>query len=94
MILGKAAGEIPSRSNDDVGLGDVPGGIPPAGGGAPALAAGRQCARRLTWIDKNGQQIASAGETAEFDSTSLASLTAGNVAPTDGLAKLISEREF
>ena len=28
------------------------------------------------------------------DSTSLASLTAGNVAATDGLAKLIGEREF
>jgi predicted regulator of Ras-like GTPase activity (Roadblock/LC7/MglB family) len=45
-------------------------------------------------IDKNGQQIAAAGETADFDSTSLASLTAGNVAATDGLAKLIGEREF
>lgn len=45
-------------------------------------------------IDKNGQQIAAAGETEEFDATSLASLTAGNVAATDGLAKLIGEREF
>ncbi|HEY4565253.1 MAG TPA: roadblock/LC7 domain-containing protein [Thermoanaerobaculia bacterium] len=45
-------------------------------------------------IDKNGQQIASAGETEQFDTTSLASLTAGNVAATDGLAKLIGEREF
>ena len=36
-------------------------------------------------IDKNGQQIASAGEVENFDSTSLASLTAGNVAATDGL---------
>jgi predicted regulator of Ras-like GTPase activity (Roadblock/LC7/MglB family) len=45
-------------------------------------------------IDKNGQHIAAAGETEEFDSTSLASLTAGNVAATDGLAKLIGEREF
>lgn len=45
-------------------------------------------------IDKNGQQIASAGEVEQFDSTSLASLTAGNVAATDGLAKLIGEREF
>ena len=45
-------------------------------------------------IDKNGQQIASAGETSTFDTTSLASLTAGNVAATDGLAKLIGEREF
>ena len=45
-------------------------------------------------IDKNGQQIASAGEIEQFDTTSLASLTAGNVAATDGLAKLIGEREF
>ncbi len=45
-------------------------------------------------IDKNGQQIASAGDTSQFDTTSLASLTAGNVAATDGLAKLIGEREF
>ena len=45
-------------------------------------------------IDKNGQNIAAAGETEGFDSTSLASLTAGNVAATDGLAKLIGEREF
>jgi len=45
-------------------------------------------------IDKNGQQIAAAGEVEQFDTTSLASLTAGNVAATDGLAKLIGEREF
>ncbi|MGB5880386.1 MAG: roadblock/LC7 domain-containing protein, partial [Thermoanaerobaculia bacterium] len=45
-------------------------------------------------IDKNGQQIAAAGDVEDFDSTSLASLTAGNVAATDGLAKLIGEREF
>lgn len=51
-------------------------------------------ARAVFLIDKNGQQIAAAGETGEFDTTSLASLTAGNVAATDGLAKLIGEREF
>ena len=45
-------------------------------------------------IDKNGQQIAGAGEIEQVDSTSLASLTAGNVAATDGLAKLIGEKEF
>jgi predicted regulator of Ras-like GTPase activity (Roadblock/LC7/MglB family) len=45
-------------------------------------------------IDKTGQQIAAAGDVAQFDTTSLASLTAGNVAATDGLAKLIGEREF
>ena len=51
-------------------------------------------AKAVFLIDKNGQNIAAAGETEEFDATSLASLTAGNVAATDGLAKLIGEREF
>ena len=45
-------------------------------------------------VDKNGQQIAGAGEVNSVDTTSLASLTAGNVAATDGLAKLIGEKEF
>ncbi|MCB0309000.1 MAG: roadblock/LC7 domain-containing protein [Bdellovibrionales bacterium] len=45
-------------------------------------------------VDKNGQLIASAGETAGIDSTSLASLTAGNIAATSGLAKLLGENEF
>jgi predicted regulator of Ras-like GTPase activity (Roadblock/LC7/MglB family) len=45
-------------------------------------------------VDKNGQQIAATGETQDIDATSLASLTAGNVAATDGLAKLIGEKEF
>ncbi len=51
-------------------------------------------AKAVFLIDRNGQQIAAAGETEQFDVTSLASLTAGNVAATDGLAKLIGEREF
>lgn len=51
-------------------------------------------AKAVFLIDKNGQQMAAAGETSHFDTTSLASLTAGNVAATDGLAKLIGEREF
>ncbi len=51
-------------------------------------------ARAIFLIDRTGQQIASAGEIDQFDTTSLASLTAGNVAATDGLAKLIGEREF
>jgi predicted regulator of Ras-like GTPase activity (Roadblock/LC7/MglB family) len=50
--------------------------------------------RAVFLIDRNGQQIASAGDVEQFDTTSLASLTAGNVAATDGLAKLIGEREF
>lgn len=45
-------------------------------------------------VDKNGQQIAAAGDIHSIDATSLASLTAGNVAATDGLAKLIGEKEF
>lgn len=45
-------------------------------------------------VDKNGQQIAAHGDMAGVDATSLASLTAGNVAATDGLAKLIGEKEF
>ena len=51
-------------------------------------------AKAVFLIDKNGQQIAAAGDIEQFDTTSLASLTAGNVAATDGLAKLIGEREF
>jgi len=45
-------------------------------------------------VDKNGQLIASAGDTSNIDTTSLASLTAGNIAATGGLAKLIGEKEF
>ena len=45
-------------------------------------------------VDKNGQQIAASGDVRSIDATSLASLTAGNVAATDGLAKLIGEKEF
>ncbi len=45
-------------------------------------------------VDKNGQLMASAGQTENLDTTSLASLTAGNIAATGGLAKLIGEKEF
>jgi len=45
-------------------------------------------------VDKNGQLITGVGETERFDTTSLASLTAGNIAATGGLAKLIGEKEF
>ncbi|HEX4824851.1 MAG TPA: roadblock/LC7 domain-containing protein [Candidatus Polarisedimenticolaceae bacterium] len=51
-------------------------------------------ARFVFLIDKNGQQLASAGDVSALDPTSLASLAAGNVAATDGLAKLLGEREF
>jgi predicted regulator of Ras-like GTPase activity (Roadblock/LC7/MglB family) len=45
-------------------------------------------------IDKNGQLIAAAGDTEQIDTTSLASLTAGNIAATGGMAKLLRENEF
>ncbi len=45
-------------------------------------------------IDKNGQLIAASGEVEEIDTTSLASLTAGNIAATGGIAKLLRENEF
>jgi predicted regulator of Ras-like GTPase activity (Roadblock/LC7/MglB family) len=59
---------------------------------------GRLCtdanAKFVFLVDKNGQQIASHGDMVNLDTTSLASLTAGNVAATDGLAHLIGERGF
>ncbi len=45
-------------------------------------------------VDKNGQQIAVMGDVGDLDTTSLASLAAGNVAATGGMARLIGEREF
>lgn len=45
-------------------------------------------------LDKNGQQIASSGSLDSTDPTALASLAAGNVAATEGLAQLIGENEF
>ena len=51
-------------------------------------------ARAVLLVDKNGQFITSHGEVANLDTTSLASLTAGNIAATNGLAQLIGEKEF
>jgi hypothetical protein len=57
-------------------------------------------AKAVFVIDRNGMELASAGDVSQFDVTSLSSLSslsslaAGNVATTDGLAKLIGEREF
>lgn len=45
-------------------------------------------------VDKNGQLIASAGDAHDLDTTSLASLTAGNIAATGGIARLLGEKEF
>jgi predicted regulator of Ras-like GTPase activity (Roadblock/LC7/MglB family) len=51
-------------------------------------------AKLVFLVDKNGQLIASAGETHDLDTTSLASLTAGNIAATGGIARLLGEKEF
>lgn len=45
-------------------------------------------------IDKSGQLLASAGDVSRLDSTSMASLVAGEIAATGGLAQLMGEREF
>jgi predicted regulator of Ras-like GTPase activity (Roadblock/LC7/MglB family) len=45
-------------------------------------------------VDKNGTLLASVGDAFGFDTTSLASLAAGNIAATGGLANLIGEKEF
>ena len=51
-------------------------------------------AKIIFLVDKNGQLIAACGATEHIDTTGLASLTAGNIAATGGLAKLIGEKEF
>ena len=45
-------------------------------------------------VDQAGQLIAETGEMRGIDSTSLASLTAGCIAATGGLAKIVGEEEF
>ncbi len=45
-------------------------------------------------VDKSGHLIASSGDSRNLDTTSLASLTAGNIAATGGMAKLLGEKEF
>jgi predicted regulator of Ras-like GTPase activity (Roadblock/LC7/MglB family) len=45
-------------------------------------------------VDKNGQLLAEAGDARGTDTTSLASLAAGSIAATGGLAKIIGEEEF
>ena len=51
-------------------------------------------ARVAFLVDKDGQEIAVHGEVGDLDTTSLASLAAGNVAATGGMAQLIGEKEF
>jgi predicted regulator of Ras-like GTPase activity (Roadblock/LC7/MglB family) len=45
-------------------------------------------------VDKAGQQIAKAGDMEGVDPTALASLTAGNVAATEGVAQIVGEKTF
>ena len=45
-------------------------------------------------VDKNGQLIASAGDTHNIDTTSLASLTAGNIAATGELQGFLEKRNL
>ena len=45
-------------------------------------------------IGRDGQPIADAGDVDELDVTSLSSLTAGNVAATGGISKILREKEF
>ena len=56
--------------------------------------SGAADAKVIFLVDKNGQLISGVGDTERFDTTSLASLTAGNIAATGGMAKLIGEKEF
>ncbi len=51
-------------------------------------------AKSVFLVDKNGQLIGEAGDVDGIDTTSLASLVAGNVAATTCLAKIIGEEEF
>jgi predicted regulator of Ras-like GTPase activity (Roadblock/LC7/MglB family) len=51
-------------------------------------------AKGIFVVDRNGQLIGEAGEMRGIDTTSLASLTAGCIAATGGLAKLVGEDDF
>ena len=51
-------------------------------------------AKGIFVVDRNGQLIGEAGEMRGLDTTSLASLTAGCIAATGGLAKIVGEEEF
>jgi predicted regulator of Ras-like GTPase activity (Roadblock/LC7/MglB family) len=51
-------------------------------------------ARFVFLLDKAGQRIASVGQLDDIDATSLASLAAGNVAATEGVARVVGEEAF
>jgi predicted regulator of Ras-like GTPase activity (Roadblock/LC7/MglB family) len=74
--------------------GDVRGGAEPDPGGGGQARARCANARVVFIVDKNGQLIAASGDIENLDTTSLASLIAGNIAATGGMAKLLKENEF
>lgn len=51
-------------------------------------------AQMVLLIDRNGSMVAFQGDTERLDTTSFASLAAGNVAATESLARLLGEKEF
>ena len=54
-----------------------------------------ECAARCVFlVDRDGQPIAFHGDIGDMDTTSFASLAAGNVAATSSMAKLIGEDVF
>src|SRR5215211_7653303 len=54
-----------------------------------------ECAARCVFlVDRDGQPIAFHGEIGDMDTTSFATLAAGNVAATSSMAKLIGEDAF
>ena len=54
-----------------------------------------ECAARAVFlVDRDGQPIAFDGDIGDMDTTSFASLAAGNVAATSSMAKLIGEEVF
>src|SRR3569833_2945346 len=51
-------------------------------------------AKAVLLIGRDGQAIAEAGDVEDLDVTSRASLTAGNVAATGGISKILREKDF
>src|SRR5574341_381194 len=51
-------------------------------------------ARCALLVDRNGQLVATVGETPQFDPTAFASLTAADFSANDQLARMIGEAEF
>ena len=51
-------------------------------------------AKAVLLIGRDGQPIADSGDVDELDVTSLSSLTAGNVAATGGISKILREKDF